>query len=456
MASFTSDDDNRWASVPERLASEFTMPALNRPIVLTQGPVELRRGTELLSRIEGPLYLRWLPKPAIEFEGESPDFSIQHFEAEDLSVAAADLGLVAPAVLTAMTLASEGVHLRGVLRSGQWQSRDADAVNCIRFYLVRFPSYLGDLVRRPTEHGYALERGRLRLSSANITCTIDTIYESAQLSKQASREPGYLISHVGELRTGGVGLSQQEAREILEAVHWFFAFLRGARAGPVLPSNGAAFAEHWLEIASWKLDEPNRVTTWLPSHAPLDLNEFFSGYLGLWGDPLWRDALPTALAWYIAANSDRTPHEARIALTQIALETIAWVELVSKKCAYTPEGFEKLHAVGRLRVLLQAAGIPIVVPERMPTLYELATKEGWDGPTCLTFLRNKLEHPTPTNRQRIASAIGPLYLEAGQLGLEYFDLAMLALCGYRGRYAYRSLRGAEGGNEVLVPWATAT
>jgi hypothetical protein len=41
---------------------------------------------------------------------------------------------------------------------------------------------------------------------------------------------------------------------------------------------------------------------------------------------------------------------------------------------------------------------------------------------------------------------------AGQLALQYFELVLLALCGYREKYVKRGFREWRGADECLVPW----
>jgi hypothetical protein len=44
-------------------------------------------------------------------------------------------------------------------------------------------------------------------------------------------------------------------------------------------------------------------------------------------------------------------------------------------------------------------------------------------------------------------------MEAAQCGLQLFELSLLAVMGYRGKYSMRAFQGWKEDDEVLVPWA---
>lgn len=455
MAHNSDENPTPFEALPDRLVPEFAMERLNEPIVIAHGPLALSSSGNLFGVVDGSLYLRWLPKPAIEFQGTLSADREPSFDDEHLSVSSTELAIDAPAMLTHITHRPRGSLVRGIVVNGVRRTPVPVTLEGIRFYLVRFPSYVGNWFRRPVGERYAYEAGRLSLAAKHIVCTVDAIAEVAELDQNARREPGYLITHVGEVRSAKGHLIGRSAFKTLDMLHWFFALLRGARTGPVLPASMAPYSKHWLELASWRLDEPDTVSTWLPEHKLRALDGLFEGFQALWDDGAWREALRTATAWYLGANASRSSNEVRIALSQIALDCLAWVELVTKKRIYSTSQFRDLPAGERLTALLKHLRIPIEVPERMPHLRAFARKNGNSGSSCIVALRNFLVHPTPKNRGALPSEAGPLFLEAGQLGLEYFELVILALCGYQGLYACRHFNGSKGDDEVPVPWSVA-
>jgi hypothetical protein len=97
--------------------------------------------------------------------------------------------------------------------------------------------------------------------------------------------------------------------------------------------------------------------------------------------------------------------------------------------------------------------IPTQVPPRLEELDNYATGLGIDAPECLTRIRNKLEHPTAKNRRQAGAVDGITRMQAAQYGMELFELCLLAIMKYQGKYARRAFQGWKGDDEVPVPWA---
>lgn len=118
-----------------------------------------------------------------------------------------------------------------------------------------------------------------------------------------------------------------------------------------------------------------------------------------------------------------------------------------------PRSLESRFAHERIRGLLKSLNIPTQVPPRLQALDNYATERGIDAPGCLTIIRNKLEHPTSENRQHVDTVDGIVRMQVAQYGIELFELCLLAMMDYRGKYARRAFQGWKGDDEVLVPWA---
>jgi len=76
-----------------------------------------------------------------------------------------------------------------------------------------------------------------------------------------------------------------------------------------------------------------------------------------------------------------------------------------------------------------------------------------NGPEVITWLRNSLVHSSDKKRGEMKSLEGMVWYQCSQLALQYLELALLWICGYRGNYARRAFKGSKGEDEVLVPWA---
>jgi hypothetical protein len=296
--------------------------------------------------------------------------------------------------------------------------------------------------------------GRLAVKSATGECRLDVIPEAKGLRAASRRESGYVISHVGEWLPSSGEMTVAEAEAVTEMLHLWFGLLRGAWAGPLFPQGLVDGEILWRQIASWKLGERRQVTTWMPELKPLELSGLFSGFQGRWSEDLWREALVYAISWLVEANSSGTAMESRIVLAQVALDLLAWVDLVEAHGFYSRTAFDRMRAKGRMHALLGRMGVPIEVPDHMAELGAFCDASGFgNGPEVITWLRNSLVHSSDKKRGEMKSLEGMVWYQCSQLALQYLELALLWICGYRGNYARRAFKGSKGEDEVLVPWA---
>jgi hypothetical protein len=162
--------------------------------------------------------------------------------------------------------------------------------------------------------------------------------------------------------------------------------------------------------------------------------------------------LKLAVSWFVEANGSQTGLEAKIVLSQVALELLAWVHLVETKKLYKRKQFEAFRAVGRIRALLDYAGVPVTIPAHLMQLTALCHSNSDDGLGVITKIRNNLVHAIHNSRNAIKAISGPQLFECSQLALQYVELALLSITGHNGHYARRGWQGWKGDDEILVPW----
>jgi len=433
----TKNFEDSLATLPQSLEPEFVMASPNEPIRLAMGRFDLLRDGHILGYLEGEIALEWIPKLRLHCAGESDSAFTDIFDDRELYLHVPHLGLTAEAFVTSTKMG----HRREIqaLLTGA-HNPELKATQQFRFYLVNFPFFLGEPVRIGSGSFAGAGRDRLSMKAGSLICTVDRIRQPEH-SEVSKSEPGYLLTHVGEIRRPGQSMTPGELQEILDTLYWLFAFMRGARTGPILPSVDSPFAKHWISVASWTVDEPRRVDSWMPDRSPINVDSLFEGFFDKWSDSVWNEALRTTIAWYIAANSPSTPNEARITLCQIALEVLASLR-----------GLEGGPACKRIRSLLEGLNISTQVPPRLQALDDYATRLRVDAPECLTRIRNKFEHPTMENRRLAGTADGITRMQAAQYGMELFELCLLAMMNYQGKYARRAFQGWKGDDEIPVPW----
>ena len=103
--------------------------------------------------------------------------------------------------------------------------------------------------------------------------------------------------------------------------------------------------------------------------------------------------------------------------------------------------------------MLQDTGIGAALPSYLTHLPLPDCAEAFDGPGIVTTIRNALVHATEHKREILKSVDGLCLYECSQIAVQYVELVLLRVCGYRGHYARRRWEGWKAEGEVLVPWA---
>ena len=429
------------------------MNALSQLVDVAAGVFQLVIAGKASGTIDGRLYFRWLPSTAMEFEGSYSGPTVDA-EAKDATLRIDELGLSAPVLITSPPLGPFREQIGGVFRSSATIAA-RPTFDRLQFCLVNFPEYIGAPITYAIDGSRRYFTGRLQVASPGFLCIVDEIPEVRELRQAAAQDAGFVISHVGELKPVEGCLDEASTQEMLDMLRLFFGFLRGAWSGPVFPQGFTEHQKTWEQFAAWKVSEAREVSTWLPQRNPLDLNRLFAGFVERHSNPAWQSPLRTALSWYVEANSSGTAHETRLVLGQVALELLAWVELVETRQIHSRRDFKGLGAAARARSLLDHLHIPCDVPSHFVELQSLQEGEASDGPGVVVRLRNALVHSGEKNPTTIKSVSGVQSWQAGQLALQYVELSLLALCGYQGKYARRCWRGRKGEDEVFVPWEQA-
>lgn len=258
-------------------------------------------------------------------------------------------------------------------------------------------------------------------------------------------------THLGELRRrNGDAFTFDDAEEQLALLDRFLAFVRGTWCDPVLSvgfdDEGARLWEVYHEPPARRLP----AASWRDRYYSIQIVDLYPLFSRRWNQSSeWRNTLLEVIYWYVSANSSdgRPGIDASIIMIQAALERLAYQHVVIEKRLMSKGGFSRkqLWATDKLRLLLSSNNIPIDVPSSCRSL--MANTKWLDGPHAFVEVRNVLVHPDPDLRSHESGCVP----EAWRLGLWYFELAVLAICGYEGSYANR-LTQERVGQVEMVPW----
>lgn len=437
--------------LPNRISPYILLDELNQPVPVASGPFRLIGATDGV--LHSDLVFRWVPSTVVEFDGSYEQPQVDLDGPPWSLVSDGEQPFTTPVLITHTTFGFQSSEVRGITQKPF--DIGAGPFDQLRFSLSNFPDYIGAPVQYERNGNRGFMAGRLETIAEQGRCQVDEVPEAAELVKQAGRDAGFVLSHVGRWVPASGSMTVQDAEAVVRMLHFWFGFLRGAWAGPLFPQGLVDGHVVWRQFASWKLSESREVRTWFPQRKPIDLSSLFTGFVRHWHDPQWQRPLISAISWFIEANASRTALESRIVLAQVALDLLAWVHVVETDRLHSRTDFKRLSAAGRIRVLLHRVGVPAAVPGHFTHLSSLLQGDAFDGPGVITKVRNSLVHSGEDRRGDSQVVSGMHLVECSQLALQYVELGLLAICGHNGHYARRGWHGWKGDDETLVPWHQA-
>ena len=269
--------------------------------------------------------------------------------------------------------------------------------------------------------------------------------------KLLNEEGGYRLTHVGAIeRIDGTNISGKDACEVLNAIRFFFSFAKGCWCEPICAVGLSLVGDSIWESWSSPREPWCKPRSWFDSHNSKQLTSLFPGFMKLWRDEYWNDAIRKCIYWYLNANYSPRGIDAGIILNQTAIERLSYEFVVKEKRFITAKGFKDLKASDKMRLLFSSLEIPIIIPPETPELQNIASSNqlNWlDSPHALTEIRNSLIHPEMKNKKQFRD----VYYDAWNLGLWYLEMGILAILGYKSTYGNR-LKQKWVGEVEKVPW----
>lgn len=285
----------------------------------------------------------------------------------------------------------------------------------------------------------------LQLVNDQWTVRIRSFESSAKALQDVKESGGHRITHAGEVRrTDGKSFDGDEACRILEAVEHFLCLVAGLKFELCCPvafnSLGERVWSRWSSPGRW---DSGRLY-WFDRQKPGSIEALFPGFMAKWQIGEWRDGLSESIYWYVLANDSARGIDAGIISAQTALERLSFELCVLERKLVSEEGYKRLRAPDRIRMVLSSLGLPLDIPSSAAEMAAAGESRVWvDGPQGLTEIRNALVHG---GRKRSNWSVN-CYFEAWKLGVWYVEMVLLAVCGYEGTHWNRNNRQVE-----VVPW----
>jgi hypothetical protein len=321
-------------------------------------------------------------------------------------------------------------------------------------HLVNFQDTLGDSIGIKIERGSKEWKGRFYLNANNWKITVDKAENFKSLFESLKNAGGYGITHTIKIeKNNGSPFDIEQLDNLKEKLFYFFSFARGFWIEPFFEVGFDGNGEQvWEKFSSTRTDKWQNVSSWFDRLHPERLTNFWTSFNQKLQDQIWEEPLKRAILLYISANQKAGEEEGSIILVQTAHELLSWTKFVSEK-GLSKEGFDKLPASDKLRLLLSEAKIPLDTPSLLKFLPSFCRNENWlDGSQAVTGIRNKLVHPSPKNIQALQRVGKDEMQDAYILTMWYLELILLNLLGYKDVYANRLIYMKWVGQTENVPW----
>jgi hypothetical protein len=258
---------------------------------------------------------------------------------------------------------------------------------------------------------------------------LDTVSNEGDLEKDLDAQNGFALTHVGTFqKTGGASFMIDEAIDFLNALYYFFSFIRGAWCGPTLSIGTLKDTVVWEpwdlnQTTSWINVDSNQ--NWFDRRNPMEIDGAFQSFMNKWRYSATNEKVQMLIQWYVEANQHAGGTEGSIILAHSALDLLS--SILSIKA-------DKAHQ--RIRELFIKCGTDIKLPRKLNNLF--AIYHGNDIPKTLSRLRNELVHPSNGfDPISIAQASSEAREEALKLGLWSIERSLLHFFDYKGHYYNR-------------------
>lgn len=444
--------------IPVALRPHGSIVGANEPIPLYAGQTEVTQAGNTFVA-DASVSLRWLPSPAVYFEATNVP-SGSHPRLGELSLGLEDGTSISDCLLSGLNSSMDETGNKGGF-SGVINDRvvrPADGpVDQVIFMLPNFDQPIGGGVRYPDGSDRAV---RLTLVGGGWVITLDGADDYANVLKHLKANSGFGITQVGRLeREDKTAFLVSDAQAALRALAWYVSFAAGRWTGPCLPTGFDAGGRQVWQVWDYNRTVPfRRRVSWVDHVHGDQFEQPFPGFMGLWLDDTWEEVIRVAVHWYIEANAQAGSIEGSIVLTQTAFELLASAVLTDHDGWLSQEGYDKLAAADRIRLLFLWADIPTGIPDELGHLVKLArsyeefmVNKVPDAASAMTAIRNTITHPTRKNREKFGRHSYEARDDAWTLGLRNLELCLLRLFNHRGSYADRIKRKWQGKVEP-VPW----
>ena len=433
----------------------YDFPKPNESILLSRTKASIADKKKTVHEVDAEVRLELLPDARIQIHGSLPKssgfFDLNNLQ--NLTIAVKDI----PGFCVRMNILPNGVKfiyhpkLEPIIGIGGPSTKLAYIV----FHLFNYKLIMGTRQSEEKEGNSIYEISHVDFKASGWNVELKSLKTSPRTSETLSETGGYGLTHVGCLRKeDGSSFDGKTAGEMLTVLRFFLSFSKGLWCNPCLAVGFDDKEKRVWEAWSSPQGHWAKPSSWFEPHHCDQLVSLFPGFLAKWENESWQEALREVIYWYLSSNCSTLGRgigiDAGIILTQAAIERLSFEYAVRYKRLIEAEGFKKLKASDKFRLLFSSLDIPIDIPASLPELQKLAKKVNWiDAPQAITEVRNTIVHPE--NKRR--GQFGKVYFPVWNLSQWYLELALLKICDYSGTYGNRLTQRYIGQVET-VPWVS--
>lgn len=430
----------------------------NEPILLYKGNCRLHVGKSSFTE-ESKICLNFFPRPRIEIKmnfsinsnippigPNSNDIYISIRKSPKISVDCIFIQINKGTTLK-FTPTNEPIIIQG---------NKSTRIKSIIFHLYNFIGFIGPKRSREsvTTNSKTVVSiiNHLDLFSEDWIIEIRSLPSTSNNLEILKQNGGYGLTHIGTIRKKkNKSYLVKDGQEILEALDYFLSFIKGVKCLPMLcagyDKDREPVWESWNSPRDSWFDPP---LSWFDLTISKELQDIFPGFMNRWKTKSWKKTFTDAIYWYLKSNLPFRGIDVGLILTQAAVERLSFEYAVNERKLISMEGFKKLRASDKLRLLFSSLDISLNIPKEMTSIAKISKIFKWiDAPHALTEIRNSLVHPDHKHQGKYDEVI----FEAWNLSLWYLELTMLKLCGYLGTYSNRLNIPKWVGEVENVPWA---
>jgi len=337
----------------------------------------------------------------------------------------------------------------------------------VEFVLFGFPVFYGaqDTTVEKTDNNEKVTGwwrcGQIVLAHDKWHIQISAHDKTKEWNDTIKQSGGLAATHTGRIeKADGEEITWEDAQNITKCLHHFLSFARGhwQPLGYIrlLSNDGVCRHEGWGILRGGDQLTQNSLTWWSPHPQAHQLSDVFKGFWGLWTDPLWENALPELIYWYLQANLAGRGHlgaDSALILSQSTLEKLSWFYATQIRKAVSEEAFQpgKLRASDQIRLLATLMDLPHAIPDILDSIKEDAKGQRFeDAFHAITIIRNQLVHSKKKRELKPRAEF-----DAWNLSQWYVEMSLLRLMQYQGQYANRVRIKKWAGETESVPWAKA-